>query len=137
MAERFAVRPEKRALVIRILWRVATVFFVICGWVMFNSADVTSGLNYLRGLFGFYRSYNGGMEPFFLALHLREYGIFVLLALVFTTPVMEKLEQAMERYSVTSYVKAIATPLITGMMFVWSVSYLLLGQHNPFIYYNF
>ena len=136
-AERFLLRPEARPLVFRLLWRVATLVFVICGWVMFNSADVSSGLNFLRGLFGFYKSYNGGMEPFFMSLHLREYGVFVALALVFTTPVMEKLEALMERHRITAYVKAVATPLITGMMFIWAVSYLLLGQHNPFIYYNF
>lgn len=137
MAERFLVRPAERSYPFRLFWRIVTLISVLLGWVMFNSRDVSSGLNYIRGLAGFYETTAVFMTPFSTTLHLREYGIFILLALLLSMPVVPKIEQALSRFRATAYLKALVVPAATGVLFVWAVSFLLLGQHNPFIYYNF
>ncbi|MBR5969464.1 MAG: MBOAT family protein [Lachnospiraceae bacterium] len=137
LIERFFIRPEDRAKSFRILWRCLTLFFVMCGWVMFNSANVGAGLNYLRGLFGFYKATNAAPEPFFLVFYLRQYGHFILAAILFATPVMSVLGESLDKNKALAYVKAVLSPIAYGFLFIWAVSFLLEGMHNPFIYYNF
>ena len=36
-----------------------------------------------------------------------------------------------------SYITAVIEPLGYGLMLLWGVSFLILGAHNPFIYFNF
>ncbi|MBQ6733849.1 MAG: MBOAT family protein [Lachnospiraceae bacterium] len=137
LIERFLIQPDRRALVIRVIWRILTLFFVMCGWVMFNSESVGTGMNYLRGLFGFYQATNASLTPFFLEFHLRQYGFFILAALFFTTPLVSILGKKLSGNRMTAYGKAVLAPLVYGFLFLWSVSYLLEGMHNPFIYFNF
>ena len=67
---------------------------------------------------------------------VEEYGFFMILGIVFSTPIMkivfEKLEETKARK-----VFFVLEPLLYGMILVWATSFLILGAHNPFIYFNF
>lgn len=68
---------------------------------------------------------------------LREYGVYMLLGILFSTPVARKLGATLDNYEQFGKVKAVALPLSYGVLFLWAVSFLILGMHNPFIYFNF
>ena len=48
-----------------------------------------------------------------------------------------KLGATLDNYEQFGKVKAVALPLSYGVLFLWAVSFLILGMHNPFIYFNF
>ena len=68
--------------------------------------------------------------------YLREYGAFLFLGILFTAPVIRKLEEKCSR-SKAAFIPYIAEPVICAVLFLWAVSFLILGAHNPFIYFNF
>ena len=72
---------------------------------------------------------------------LRQYGVFILFGLIFSTPIMKWLKGKFENGKLgktkLGYVMAVLEPVSYGCLFLWGVSFLVLGSHNPFIYFNF
>ena len=58
------------------------------------------------------------------------------LAFIFSTPIMKVIKEKIDTTRV-SYITAVIEPLGYGLMLLWGVSFLILGAHNPFIYFNF
>ncbi len=133
--EKFVFKPEERnSRVFRTLWQVFTLLCVNFGWVIFNSPSLKSGLRYCLSMLGVYVhrfSWDATMQAYF-----REYGIYILAGIIFSTPVLKILREKAGNSKVKS-VFAIAEPVGYGLIFLWAVSFLILGAHNPFIYFNF
>ncbi len=145
--EKFLIKPEKRGIkLLSFFWRIATLFLVNLGWVMFNSRGLSHGFSFIRGMFGAYG--NSFVIDSEFRRMLREYGAFIVMGLVFSTPVMRILKEKlsgigsgalsgfMQKKGVT-LTSSVISPLAYGFIFLWAVSYLILGSHNPFIYFNF
>jgi D-alanyl-lipoteichoic acid acyltransferase DltB (MBOAT superfamily) len=133
--EKYFVKPDSRSkFFASIIWRAVTLLVVNFGWVMFNSSSWKSGIRYCLAMLGRY-----GVEANIdasIMRYLREYGFFILVALLFATPVMKWIEEKIANTKV-AYIAAVVSPLVCGSVFLWAVSYIILGAHNPFIYFNF
>ena len=133
--EKYLLKPsERKSRFLRIIWQIITLLCVNWGWVMFNSPSLRSGLRFCLSMLGFYVhrfTWDTSMQ-----LYLREYGIYIFLGILFAAPVMKKLETLIGKTKAAS-VLCIIEPLLYGLVFLWAVSFLILGAHNPFIYFNF
>lgn len=135
VTEKFIIKPDKRNCVFSFLWRIVTLACVNFGWVIFNSVGISAGLRYCLGMAGYYHSqWTVDADVIYC---LREYGVYMLLGIIFSTPVAGKLGVMLDRYEKIGKVKTAALPAGYGIMFLWAVSFLILGMHNPFIYFNF
>lgn len=133
--EKYLIKPEKRQnILVRILWQVVTLLCVNFGWVIFNSDGLKNGIGYCMAMLGRY-----GI-PFKIDANViryaREYGFFIVLGIVFATPVMKSLGSRIEN-SKNANVMGVIVPVCYGLIFLWAVSFIILGAHNPFIYFNF
>lgn len=57
--------------------------------------------------------------------------------ILFSTPIMKWLADWIDKDKKAGIVRAILTPICYAIIFLWAVSFLVLGAHNPFIYFNF
>ncbi len=135
--EKWIVKPDKRNVVFSILWQIVTLLSVNFAWVIFNSDYISSGMNYIKGMLGLYGA-DLTITPEISRI-FTENRVFFIAAILFATPVVPKLR---ERFSAlaTDNVKKVSSvivPILYCFAFLWSVSYLILGFHNPFIYFNF
>ncbi|MDE7019978.1 MAG: MBOAT family protein [Lachnospiraceae bacterium] len=133
--EKYIVKPEKRRnRLLKVFWQLITLLCINFGWVIFNSGGLKSGIRYCLAMLGTYG------VPFTIDAkfvgYMREYGIFIAAGLLFATPVMEILKTKTEQ-SRLSGVLSVITPFVYGILFLWAVSFIILGTHNPFIYFNF
>ena len=140
--EKTVVRPDNRPLPLRLLWRVVSLLCVVLGWVMFNSGAFSVGLNYCLGMFGLYETLPPGENApaacMPLVYYLREYGACLLAGILFSTPVMPLLARTIDGFgNRVKTLRGILTPFAYAFVFLWAVSFLILGVHNPFIYFNF
>ena len=133
--EKYLLKPsERKSLFFRIIWQIVTLLCVNWGWVMFNSPSLRSGLRFCLSMLGVYVhqfSWDVTMQHFF-----REYGIYFALGILFSTPVMKILAGKIGKTRAAVVLKA-AEPVLYALVFLWAVSFLVLGAHNPFIYFNF
>lgn len=134
--EKLLVHPERqRRAVIRWFWRIVTILAIVCGWVIFNSESLTAARAYLTGMFG------EGTSAIFDSRAMRmcvEYGGYLLLGGILSTPIVKlcgaKLKQTFPRYEPALFWLCSAGDFF---IFLWAVSFVLLGSYNPFIYFNF
>ena len=133
--EKYLLKPaERKSCILRIFWQIATLLFVNWGWVIFNSPSLKSGLRYCLSMLGVYVhqfTWDAAMQAY-----LREYGVYLFLGLLFSAPVMRVLEKKIGTTRAAS-IQNILQPILYGIVFLWAVSFLILGAHNPFIYFNF
>ena len=122
-------KQEKSPVVIT-AYSVFTFLVVVCGWVLFGSYGLHPAVYQLGAMFGIGAS--GLWEPL-CELILKEYGIYFMAAAIFSTPLPGKLAAGLPRNGLYNVGKA----LLYMLMLLFSVSSLLMGAHNPFIYFNF
>ena len=133
--EKYLLKPDKRKSgIIHVGWQFITLLCVNFGWVMFNSPSLKSGARYCLAMLGVYGN-RAAWSPM-LTRYLREYGVYLGLGILFATPVMKVLREKAES-SPAAGIWRIAEPIVYGAIFLWAVSFLILGMHNPFIYFNF
>jgi alginate O-acetyltransferase complex protein AlgI len=94
-----------------------------------------TSLGYASGFIGVMYGVNAsGFWDATASLYVREYGVFVALALLIGLPVgkyvREKLRVPERTYEILSALGIVA-------VFVISLSYIVMGGYNPFIYFNF
>lgn len=131
LVEGYLIRPDKRGKLFQAFYRVFVMFAVVLLWVVFRANNVTvmtqAMLCNLRVLadnnFSFY---------------FKEYFWFFAAAVIASVPVKPWLENSKILDS-KSFQKSVWILKTVSMLliFVYDISYLVLGHHNPFIYFNF
>ncbi|ADL33217.1 acyltransferase MBOAT family [Butyrivibrio proteoclasticus B316] len=135
VVEKYLIKPDKRKLVaFKVLWQIVTLLCVNFGWVIFNSSSLSYGIKYCLAMVGYYG--NRFTIDDTVIYNMREYGAFLILGVLFSTPVVKVLGAKLGETKIGN-ATAIITPLCVGFVFLWAVSFLILGAHNPFIYFNF
>ena len=113
---------------ISLLYAVFTFFAVNAGWVVFGARDLSAALVQWRAMLGF-----GAPEELSAVFYWSEYWPIFLLAAFFSTPLMKKL---LARLPGSAWREPLRALVMLALLAV-SVSYLVMGAHNPFIYFNF
>lgn len=135
VVEKYIVKPDTRKnFVFKTVWRIVTLLCVCALWVLFNSPSVKYALQYVLAMSGLYHT-NFKLDGQIIYT-LREYGVFIIAGVLFSTPLARTIESEID-HSRFSTVKQVAFPIVITIGFLWAVSYLILGAHNPFIYFNF
>lgn len=134
LAERFFEYPKKMKS--RFAKHFYTLIVVNAGWVIFRSDDLYQAGRFFINMLGMN---NNGFYSDLAVMLIRENWVFLLLGLIFSTPIARKMNE-MIYGSVNSLVNIVYTvfyPIIMFLLLIISVSYLASGTYNPFIYFNF
>lgn len=132
VVEKYVIKPdEKRSIVFRAVYRVAILLYINLGWIIFNADGIRKGISYCFSLGGYY---GNPLVDGTLIRMLREYGAFLILGLIFATPAAKVLSK---RVATNPFMDRFLVPIGYLAVFMWALSFLILGAHNPFIYFNF
>ena len=114
---------------------VYTMFFVVIGWVLFRSENVSAAFDYIGSMFGL--AGNGFLSDETLLYGSNYYmtfviGIFASLPIV---PFLKKKISTLPARSVS--VIEVVEIIILFVFFFIALSYMVKGTYSPFIYFNF
>jgi alginate O-acetyltransferase complex protein AlgI len=119
------------------LYRIFTLLCVLFGWVLFRAVGGHATLSYVKSMF----TSSLGFIDDTVIFAFGERWFFLILALIASCGVGKKFAKFQEKHPIKQPILAGATQtvLIGGLMFafIWSISYVILGSHDPFIYFNF
>ena len=118
----------------RVSYRILTLLMIVGGWILFRSATWQDGYRYFRMLVGLGER---GLHDTRVVFYLREYWIFWVAGIVLCIPLKDYWNRLCERYSVLSKVWGVLKPFLLTGVFVISITYLIVNDYNPFIYFNF
>ena len=117
------------------VYRVVALLVVLAGWVLFRSPGIPAALAYAGKLLG---AGGAALVDSQALLNLREHGWYLLAAAVFSVPVVPAVRRLVAQKSRSLLrVGQVLLPVAYFGIFIFAVSYLVMGAHNPFIYFNF
>ncbi|MDD4074470.1 MAG: MBOAT family protein [Eubacteriales bacterium] len=134
LAERFFGYHEKPGY--NVLKHIYTIFIVVVGWTLFRVTNLFQAGRYFANLVG------ANSIPFsndMTWMLFREYGIWLLLGVIFSMPVAQKINDMLLENTCKplSILYSVLYPVAMLLLFAVSVAYLARGTYNPFIYFNF
>lgn len=133
--EKLSGYPDRfKTAVPRAFYQLIAMGCVMAGWVVFRSDDMPSALLYFKSLFG---AAGNPVADGTALFYLRENLVFFLAAFLCSAPFFPWLGGKLTSVrALRGAVSVLRIPLYLGL-FLLSVSYLVVGGHNPFIYFNF
>lgn len=135
--EKYIIKPDRiRNIFFAILYRIVVLLLVNFAWVIFNADGLAVAFAYLKGMLGISNEIVWYFSDDMTRL-LTQYGIFILLGMFLSTPAITKVRDAIDKKRMGHTILKIVSPVCLMFVFLWSISYLVLGAHNPFIYFNF
>lgn len=108
-----------------------TMLFVILGWVIFRAETLTDAWKYIGVMFGVN---SNGFADIFVAKDLLNTWIYLLFAVLFSTPVALYIKK---KFNCEKAIFQILKSLAIVLLFVFSFASVTSSSHNPFIYFNF
>ncbi|MDP4146334.1 MAG: MBOAT family protein [Bacillota bacterium] len=120
----------------KVIKHIYTLLLINFGWVLFRSNDMYEASRFLGNMFGIHSS---GFNSSYTTMFLKEYGMFFILAIIFSTPIAKRCNKLLveKRFGAFEYILNFTYPFVLTMLFFISVTYLVKGSYNPFIYFNF
>ena len=117
--------PDK----MKILRRIYTLFFVVMGWVLFRADSIGDAGAYFATMFG-----GGNLIDDTTIYYALNYIVYFVIAILVSTPIFKKL--SLKANGDNPAIVAVSTVGLCILLLV-SVSYIVKGAYNPFIYFNF
>ncbi len=118
----------------KVLYRIATLVCVILGWVLFRAENLSQAWSYCCAMFG------AAGNPLWDSLALRylnDYKGMLCAGILCATPVFRWIQSRLEeRFGLGQAVALVYDLGLLGCVLL-SVSSLVMGVNNPFIYFNF
>lgn len=132
--EKFAIHPEGFSVASwkGLLWRIITLVIVLIEWVIFRSNSLKGAGIYIASMFGVSGNLLVDGNAFFYA---REYIVLFTISAFCATPAVKKFGEYFADKNKVLY--AAGGTLGYMALFIFAISYLVMGSHNPFIYFNF
>lgn len=112
------------------------MFAVILGWVLFRAENLSKAFLYLKNMFGIN---SNGFASDTLLMYLKEYGVFFIAGIIFATPIAKRINKmnVERKMPVIGNIITLLYPIVIIGLFLISMTYLVAGSYNPFIYFNF
>lgn len=132
--EKFVVHPEKfkKNIGLTSVWRVVTLLIIVFGWVLFRSTTLQGGMDYYRSMLGIGVPF-ADVDTW---VSLEENYVILIIAFLCSTPLFKYLKERIDRTKLAIPIELLKA-IVYLVLLVFSVSYLVMGAHNPFIYFNF
>ena len=134
--EKYIIKPEKRKNVIgKVLWQIITLIIIIFAWVLFNSEGLKEGVQYWLAMVGvYYHNPMWGDQYYFI---VKENLVYIIVSLIFTVPIAPYMQKRIGKTTGGKTIMELMHIFVYMIGFIWAISFLILGSHNPFIYFNF
>ena len=128
MPERFNTKFGKVA------YRLFTLIFINCQWILFRSSGIMTGLRFIKRLFICKSNSLANLRVNFL---IKDYFAFILCAVILCFPIIPWIEKKLAvKKNLQKIYEIVLGSMIIGL-FVLAVSFVVSGQNNPFVYANF
>ena len=117
------------------IYRFLTLLFILFGWVLFRSESIGKALTYLGSMFGL--TGNAFIDDYFI-FYSREFIIYLIAGIICALPVSNWLKMKVSKKSIFLNNAMLNTGhVLVLVLFMISITMLVMNAHNPFIYFNF
>lgn len=117
------------------IWNhIYVLLVVLISFVIFNAADMTEAIVYLKGMFGMGQISLLSAETIYYA---QSNTVALLLAAIGAAPIGTKLVKRLEQKKKIKTCIDVCEPLVWIVLLLLCTAYLVDGSFNPFLYFRF
>ncbi len=120
---------------IRIPYQVFSMVAVLFGWVLFRAPDLATAGHYLSAMLGFGST---GLFDINAGFYFLQYGVIFGAGILCSTPLFRTIgNKICEKHRLGEAFCHGVSYTVQAILFLVSVSFIIMDAHNPFIYFNF
>ena len=108
---------------------IYTMLFVILGWVLFRADSISAAGSYMGAMFGL--TSNGLCDDLILT-YLSYNKVYFIFGILACFPI-----QKLIKPKINEKLYNVLSAIVLAVLFVISISFMVKGSYNPFIYFNF
>ena len=108
---------------------IYTMLFVILGWVLFRADSISAAVSYMGAMFGL--TSNGLCDDLILT-YLSYNKVYFIFGILACFPI-----QKLIKPKINEKLYNVLSAIVLAVLFVISISFMVKGSYNPFIYFNF
>ena len=108
---------------------IYTMLFVVLGWVLFRAESISGALTYIASMFGLG---GAGLYDGYMLTYLASYKVYFISGLLACFPIYRLYKGRIN----SKLYNSISAGIIL-VLFILSLSFMVKGAYNPFIYFNF
>lgn len=108
--------------------------FLLIGWVIVRSDNMPYAIEYLGRMFS---PVSGGWLDVNARMYFEEYKYVFLLAALFSTPLLSNLKDKAKGSLLSPRAVYVSGAVILPLLFFVTLTYIIKGAYNPFIYFKF
>lgn len=116
------------------LYAAFTFLSVHLGWVLFRSDNIHEAVHFIKIMFGVG---NAAIYDNVFLQYLGEYWVLFIIGLLYSFGLFRFLREKMRTNVKLNKLADGVGLVVYNVLFIVSVSYLVMGAYNPFIYFNF
>lgn len=133
--EKMTKLPEKlKSSFPRMLYRIFTLLCVQFGWIIFRCETPGTILRYVKAMFGLA---GNSLHDARSTLFISENIVFWVAGILLAIPFFDYINKWVKRKKMTERIWGIGKPICLILLFLISLSFLVVNEYNPFIYFNF
>lgn len=110
---------------------IYTMFFVIIGWVLFRAESIGAAIDYLKTMFGIGAVKLADTTTVF---YLSNYKFYFIAGILCCFPIIPFVKKKIDT---SKPIIKIAAGIALLTVFLLSLTFIIKGSYNPFIYFNF
>ena len=110
---------------------IYTMLFVILGWVLFRADNLSGAFKYMGAMFGIGASSLYDSETL---MYLSSYKVYFIFGILACFPILKKIK---EKIKIKPQIYNAVSAVCLMALFIISLSFMIKGSYNPFIYFNF
>ena len=118
----------------KIAYRIFTLFFINFEWVIFRAKDLKTAVIYIQNMFMFQKHTISDLRTMFI---IKDYFWIILFAIVLSFPVVPNLRKRFEGKEELCRIYDAVIGILVIVLFIWAITFAVVGQNNPFAYANF
>lgn len=122
------------------VYRIFILLCVLGGWVLFRALGIKAAIGYVVSMFDIgWKNLPHQILCDNVILTFREYWVFLIAATLCSTELFKWIRTRIDcsNNKVLQISANVFTLGFYSFCFLWAISFLILGAHNPFIYFNF
>ena len=119
-----------------VIYQIFTMFFVMIGWVIFGEGSLKGALKHILDMFGLRGNTFVDLNT---AYYLNNYYLLLIAGILLSTPILKIIVDKVKIKLSDSKLDIfeISGSFVYMIVLFVSISFLVIGAHNPFIYFNF
>ena len=131
--EKYVFSIEKQSKLIKIIYNLFVIIMVIILWVIFRSNSLTLSYEFLKNIVNINSWIMTESQLKFFLLSLHEIYIYLSLSLLFSFPIYEFISKKIRINNILIIIRYIVFLILT----ILSISFIISGSYNPFLYFQF